>query len=519
MEVVLLIARLLLAPVFAVAGITKLPDSAGSRRALIDFGVPERMSAPLARSLPVVEVIVALALIPLTTAWWGAIAAAVLLIVFAGVIGVNLARGNAPDCHCFGQLHSKPVSSSTFARNLILLGVAGLIIVQGKHSAGLSALSWLADLKTGEVVNLILGFAAVALLATGVVYFRRVLNQQATILRRIEAMKKVIDEDYAEVPVERAEAAGPVEGLPIGAPAPGFSLATVEGEQVELKDLLAYGKSVLMLFVSPNCAPCKALMPAVKEWEHDYTNQLTVALLSKGNPAANQNWMAEFGTRHMLLQGESGIADEYEAKWTPAAVMIRSDGKIGSFMAYGDEAIRALVSGALTPVDTPRKLSLEIKGNGHKPQITIATPHSLRDLGKLAPKFSLTSTEGTVVSTEDLLGRDTLLLFWNPTCPFCMGMSEDINRWEVDSPEGAPRLVFVSSGEEEDVRIESARFKSQFLCDPELEVGVLFGTNLTPSAVLIDREGRIASLPTAGPERIMALAGVLKSTAQRALST
>ena len=90
-------------------------------------------------------------------------------------------------------------------------------------------------------------------------------------------------------------------------------------------------------------------------------------------------------------------------------------------------------------------------------------------------------------------------------------MSEDITRWEVDSPEGAPRLILVSSGEEEEVRVESARFKSPFLSDPELEVGVLFGTNLTPSAVLIDSQGRIASPPTGGPERIMALAGIVRS--------
>ncbi len=258
-------------------------------------------------------------------------------------------------------------------------------------------------------------------------------------------------------------------------------------------------------------------MPAVKDWEHEYSKRLTVVLVSKGDAAANQRWIEELGVNQALLQGESGIAEQYEAKWTPAGVMIRSDGKIASPVAYGDEAIRALVARALAPVDPQRKSGLEIKSNGHKSQITIGTPHSLRDLGKLAPKFSLSGPEGALISTEDLLGRDTLLLFWNPTCPFCIGMSEDINRWEVDSPEGAPQLMFVSSGEEEEVRIESARFKSQFLSDPELEVGVLFGTNLTPSAVLIDSQGRIASPPTAGPERIMALAGIVKSTAQREL--
>ena len=165
---------------------------------------------------------------------------------------------------------------------------------------------------------------------------------------------------------------------------------------------------MLLLFVSPNCVPCKTLLPGVKDWERDYSGQLTVALLSAGDATANKEWLAETGARHVLLQGESGIAEEYEAKWTPAAVVVRSDGKIASPVSYGDEAIRALVSRAVSPVDNQRKRELEIKGNGHKRQITIGTPQAHRDLGKLAPKFSLPDIEGKTISAADLLGRGHL---------------------------------------------------------------------------------------------------------------
>ena len=285
----------------------------------------------------------------------------------------------------------------------------------------------------------------------------------------------------------------------------------VGGEQVTLSDLLDYGKPVLLLFVSPNCVPCKTLLPGVKDWERDYSSQLTVALLSAGDATANKKWLAETGARHVLLQGESGIAEEYEAKWTPAAVVVRSDGKIASPVSYGDEDIRALVSRAVSPVDKRRKRELEIKGNGHKPQITIGTPQALRELGKPAPKFSLPDIEGKTISAADLLGRDTLMIFWDPKCPYCQGMSEDIINWEANPPNAAPELMFICSGEEDACRVESARFKSQFLYDRKLESGLLFGTNLTPSAVLIDAGGRIASPPTAGAARIMGLAGVRKS--------
>ncbi len=190
---------------------------------------------------------------------------------FLAGIGVNLARGNAPDCHCFGQLHSEPVSWKVFARNAALAVVAMLIVAQGNLQQGLSAFAWLSDLKVGELVTLMMGVVAIGLLVSMLVYLRRVLTQQSSVLEKLDAMKKVIDEDYAEpVPIEREDALPPVEGLPVGALAPGFLLTAFGGGQVSLDDLLAHGKAVLLLFVSPTCSPCKTLLPMVKVWERDY---------------------------------------------------------------------------------------------------------------------------------------------------------------------------------------------------------------------------------------------------------
>src|SRR5260370_5869893 len=232
MEIVLLIARLLLALIFAVAGTAKAADLAGTRKALIGFGVPEKVAAPLGSCLPFVEMLVALALLPRNTAWLGAIAALGLLVVFAVAIDVNLSCGQAADCNCFGQLHSKPVSWSVFTRNLLLAAVAALVVSLGKDGAGLSAFNWLADLKAGEVASLALSIGAVGLMAATIVYLRRVISQQSTILAKIDATKREIDDDYAEPPVERDEALAPVEALVIRAPAPTFSRATVGGERV-----------------------------------------------------------------------------------------------------------------------------------------------------------------------------------------------------------------------------------------------------------------------------------------------
>src|SRR5437764_601483 len=142
MGLALLLARLLLAVVFVVAGLAKLADLDGSRQALRDFGVPARLASPLGTLLPLAELVVAGALVPTASAWWGALGALALLLLFIGGIGYNLAHGRTPDCHCFGQLHSAPVGWPTLLRNLVLAAVAGFVVWQGRQNAGASAVSW-----------------------------------------------------------------------------------------------------------------------------------------------------------------------------------------------------------------------------------------------------------------------------------------------------------------------------------------------------------------------------------------
>jgi peroxiredoxin len=506
MEIALLTSRIILALVFGVAGVAKANDTSGVRRTLIEFGVPEWLAAPVSGGLPFVEILVALSLFPLATAWWGAVASLTLLAVFAIGIAVSLKRGQTPDCNCFGQLHAQPVSWSVFGRNVLLAGVAALIVLKGKDNPGPSAFKWLDDLKSGEVAGLVLGLAAVGLLTTAVVYLRRVFAHQTALLEKVDAMKRLIDEDYAEPPpVERPDAAAPLEGLPLGAPAPAFSLATVDGELVSLEALLAEGKQVLLLFVSPNCMPCKTLLPVVRIWERDYDDQLTVALISKGNVEENRKRIAKFGARHLLLQGDDAVSASYQSSWTPAAVVVSREGRIASQVTYGDDAIRALVNHTVTTG------AGVVAGNGshrHIPKITVGS--SLFKIGEPAPRFSLPALDGREVGMEDLIGRDTLLLFWDPSCPFCQAISEDLKVWEDNPPKGAPSLAILASGNKDAVAAKAGEFKSLILLDPEFDIGPLYGTNSTPSAVLIDGDGRIASTLAVGTRHVLALAGVHK---------
>ena len=125
------LARLLLAGVCFFAGISKLVSGVYNfRKALADFGLPKFLVAPLSFALPVVEIATASLLLPSASAWFGSLAAMTLLLVFDAAIPANLAIGNHPTCNCFGQLHSKPIGWQTFARNLVIGGVACLLVWQ-----------------------------------------------------------------------------------------------------------------------------------------------------------------------------------------------------------------------------------------------------------------------------------------------------------------------------------------------------------------------------------------------------
>ena len=165
MGFVLFLARVLLAVVFAVAGLAKLADLAGSRQALRNFGVPALLVAPLGVLLPLAELAVAVALLPTLTAWGAAIGALALLFIFVAGISYNLARGRRPDCHCFGQLYSKPIGRSTLLRNLVLAIIAGFVVGFGWSNPGLDVFAWLGSLALAQRLELIAGVILFALVA------------------------------------------------------------------------------------------------------------------------------------------------------------------------------------------------------------------------------------------------------------------------------------------------------------------------------------------------------------------
>src|SRR5918998_1880730 len=219
MDVVLLLARLLLAAVFGVAGVAKLADRAGSRRAATDFGVPAALAPALGILLPLAELALAVALILVSSAWWGAVGALALLLLFVVGIAANLVRGRKPECRCFGQLHSGPAGPKTLVRNGVLAAVAGFVVWEGYNGAGPSAVTWLAGLSAPQVAGLAFGLALLIILAAQWLLLLNVLRQNGRLLRRVDALEWARGAGGA-APSPNGVEAQPPAGLPIGDTAP-----------------------------------------------------------------------------------------------------------------------------------------------------------------------------------------------------------------------------------------------------------------------------------------------------------
>jgi len=291
---------LVLALVFALAGVTKLADRAGTTRAILDFGVPALLASPLALLLPVCEVAVATALVPAATAWWGAVSALILLLLFVVGIGINLARGRKPECHCFGQLHSAPAGPKTLARNGVLAAVAAFVVWQGADGVGPSALSWVGGLIAAQYTVLVLSLVALALLAAQWWFLLNLLRQNGRLLGRLEALEARLGAGGVLPP--SSNGAQQAAGLPVGSQAPGFSLSGFHGETLTLESLRSSAKPVMLVFTDPDCGPCTAMLPQVGRWQQEHSEKLTVALVSRGKPEENRAKMAEHGLTAVLLQ-------------------------------------------------------------------------------------------------------------------------------------------------------------------------------------------------------------------------
>jgi hypothetical protein len=337
----LLIARLALALVLLIAGVTKLADRRGSRAAMVGLGLTPSIATAFALALPLIELTAAVALFPAGTATLGAWGALILLGVFTiGIVSIMI-RGVEADCHCFGQLHSARVGWRTLGRNLFLVTLAAFVAIGQRASGSPGYVNWFGGF--GVVEWLVLSFAlfSVSLLAVGTWFGLQLMRQHGRILLRLDALEQELS--ARGFIGARSVMTSTVRALPVGSPAPAFVASNLNGGSSSLRELLAPGLPLLLLFVRPNCVPCVSLIPEIARWQSSLGALLSFGVISQGSVEENRLKFAEAGLQHVLVQQKADISDAFAADMTPSAVLITQDGIVASSVAEGAASIRRLV--------------------------------------------------------------------------------------------------------------------------------------------------------------------------------
>jgi thiol-disulfide isomerase/thioredoxin/uncharacterized membrane protein YphA (DoxX/SURF4 family) len=479
MDTVILCLRALLSAVFVLAAFTKLRDRAGFRNSLVEFGLPPLLTAPLSTILPLTEMVVGLALLPARSARLGSVGALVLLSAFIIAIGIALAKGRRPNCNCFGQILSKPIGWNLVVRNLGLALIPSLLLAYGPPQPSLT--DWISGLTPVSTLLFAFGLACCALLCVQSWLTFQLIQQGGRVLLRLDEMEKSFGRQVPAPAPLPAKASNSV-GLPIGVQAPDFTLADSNGERVSLTQFRTTGKPTLLLFTSPHCGPCLALMPEIAQWQRHQSPHFNLAIISEGALDENRKKFSAAEINTFLLQEAGQVSDAYLAPGTPAAVLIRPDGTIGSPIAAGSEPIRSLVANTINE---------SLAG-----LVTLSLGE-----GEAVPPLTYPDLNGGMLSLSTLRGASSILLFWNPGCGYCQKMLDDVKAWERQAASDTPRLLVISSGTVEANR--QLGLRSLIVLDQNFSAGKALGVGGTPSALLLDAHGRIVSKVAVGRDQIL----------------
>jgi hypothetical protein len=316
---VALAARCFLGLVFAVAAAGKLADRVRLRKALGEFGLPRRATVPGALMLPLAELVVAGLLIPPATARAGALSALGLLVLFCVAIGRTLARGERPDCNCFGQIRAAPIDRGTIARNVALAAVAGVVAAtgtgEGRGGVGLAVT--------------LLGVVAVAIaVVLGPALFRR----------KGRRAQRTHESGSRREPA----------GLLVGEPAPAFDLRDFYGRLRTLEELLARGLPLALVFSDPGCAGCASVPPVLHQLDDERGGSLEIALITRGGRAENQALVEGLRPDRVLLEQDGELSNPYRIGGVPSATIVDPDGRIASPTVTGVSAVEELLTAAAT---------------------------------------------------------------------------------------------------------------------------------------------------------------------------
>ncbi len=116
------------------------------------------------------------------------------------------------------------------------------------------------------------------------------------------------------------------KGLKVGEPAPRITVQDLESRSLTLGAERSDARATLLVFVSPTCPVCKALLPALKSSLTAERDWLDIVLASDGESAGQREFVAahRLGSFSYVVSAPLGIS--YQVSRLPFAALIDAQG-------------------------------------------------------------------------------------------------------------------------------------------------------------------------------------------------
>jgi peroxiredoxin len=130
------------------------------------------------------------------------------------------------------------------------------------------------------------------------------------------------------------------------------------------------------------------------------------------------------------------------------------------------------------------------------------------EIGAGFPPFSLPDLSGNPMGLQQFCGKQVLLVHWNPGCGFCDLIAPDLARVQSELERQGVQLLLLAYGDADANRkmLEEHGLACPVLLYGDAKVPAPLENLGTPSAYLLDREGRVEKPLAVGSEKVPALA-------------
>ena len=354
------------------------------------------------------------------------------------------------------------------------------------------------------LVTVVVGLAAVLVLAVGSWFLYQLLLQNGRLLLRVETLEQQVKQLAGEpAPSEESR-----DGLPVGTVILEFDLPNLLGGRMTLAD--ARGRSVLLIFFDPACRYCQGMLSdlAVLSASPRDADPLPI-LVTTGPIDENDRLIRAYDLRlPVLLQEDWEVGILYQVSETPAGYLIDERGVTTSPLVVGAEPLLRLA----TRQPDPGRFGMppaDRYASSHRSGDSIVDEHQLRTglpVGATALDFRLRSLDNRVISLAESRGRSLLLVFSDPSCGPCRTLAPKLE--QIHRQLGEPAILMVSRRDRPAnlAMADELGLTFPIVLQRHWEVSRDYGILATPAAFLIDERGRVAAEVAIGVEAILTLA-------------